>query len=338
MAFELLMAEPVFGVESIHELIDANPALLEHFPQLADKPAPLAIEPPARRLPSALFPTFLDGAARALGESAWRYMQWTRRHHPDALARVTYVRSTMRPYALFDRARLIRAIAVAIVGITSVLLFAFGAEPPLSHLARDAAASAAAARRRARRRAASCASRCRSTTSAMWPSACSTPCARSTGRTTASRSRFSTTRTTTRPRSSRAASRIGGDKGCASTHVRRGTRNGFKAGALAHGLTLTERAVHRDLRRGLRAAARLSSAHGGRLRRSDDRLRPGAMGSPRRGLLVVHAAAGAGDRLPLPGRAGRAIRRRLLHQLHRHRRRLAARQRSRTPAAGARTR
>ena len=41
--------------------------------------------------------------ARALGESAWRYMQWTRRHHPDALERVRYVRSTMHPYALFDR-------------------------------------------------------------------------------------------------------------------------------------------------------------------------------------------------------------------------------------------
>lgn len=103
MAFELLMAEPLFGVGPIRELIGANPALVEHFPQLADKPAPLVVEPLAHRLPSALFPSFLDGAARALGESAWRYMQWTRRHHPDALERVRYVRSTMRPYTLFDR-------------------------------------------------------------------------------------------------------------------------------------------------------------------------------------------------------------------------------------------
>ena len=103
MAFELLMAEPLYGIEPINELIDANPNLLEHFPQLADKPASLLIEPPARRVPAALFPRFLDGAARGLGERAWRYMQWTRRHHPEALARVQYVRSTMRPYALFDR-------------------------------------------------------------------------------------------------------------------------------------------------------------------------------------------------------------------------------------------
>ncbi|MHB8587760.1 MAG: hypothetical protein ACYDA0_02780 [Candidatus Dormibacteraceae bacterium] len=103
MAFELLMAEPVFGIDAIHELIDANPGLLEHFPQLSGKPAPLLIEPPVHRMPAALFPTFLDGAARVLGETAWRYMQWTRRRHPGALARVRYVRSTMRPYALFDR-------------------------------------------------------------------------------------------------------------------------------------------------------------------------------------------------------------------------------------------
>ena len=103
MAFELLMAEPVFGADAVREVIHFNPDLLEHFPQLSDKPAPLLVDPPRRRLPAALFPRFLDGAARALGESAWRYMQWTRRHHPDALARVRYVRSTMRPYTLFDR-------------------------------------------------------------------------------------------------------------------------------------------------------------------------------------------------------------------------------------------
>lgn len=103
MAFELLMSEPVFGVEAIHELIDANPGLLELFPQLARKAAPLLIDTPTRRLPRGLFPGLLDGAARMLGESAWRYMQWTRRERPDALARVAYVRSTMRPYTLFDR-------------------------------------------------------------------------------------------------------------------------------------------------------------------------------------------------------------------------------------------
>ena len=102
MAFELLMAEPVFGADALRGVIRDNPALLEQFPQLSAKPSPLLVDPPRRRLPAALFPGFLDGAARTLGETAWRYMQWTRRHHPDALARVRYVRSTMRPYTLFD--------------------------------------------------------------------------------------------------------------------------------------------------------------------------------------------------------------------------------------------
>lgn len=102
MAYELLVGEPVFAAEIIEDVLDANPALVDHFPQLAGKPAPLQIEPPGWRLPGFLFPRFLDGIARRVGLAAWRYMQWTRRHHPDALARVAYVRSTMRPYTLFD--------------------------------------------------------------------------------------------------------------------------------------------------------------------------------------------------------------------------------------------
>jgi hypothetical protein len=103
MAFELLVAQPVFGLDVLHGVVDANPGLMEHFPQLASRTGQLAITPPRRRVPSALYPRMLDGTARLIGESAWRYMQWTRRGRPDALARVAYVRSTMRPYTLFDR-------------------------------------------------------------------------------------------------------------------------------------------------------------------------------------------------------------------------------------------
>jgi hypothetical protein len=102
MAYELLASEPVFGIETFHEVLGSNPALFDHFPQLAHKAAPQQVEPPAWRVPDQLFPTALDGAARWIGGRAWRYMQWTRRNHPDALARVAYVRETMRPYALFD--------------------------------------------------------------------------------------------------------------------------------------------------------------------------------------------------------------------------------------------
>ena len=101
MAFELLMAQPVFGLEAWGEIVDANPGLLEHFPQLAARPAPLLIEA-RRRVSPRLYPRFLDGPAKMLGRTAWRCMQWTRRNRPDALARVAYVRATMRPYTLFD--------------------------------------------------------------------------------------------------------------------------------------------------------------------------------------------------------------------------------------------
>ncbi len=104
MAFELLTCEPVFGLDSFDEVLAANPALSRHFPQLGARRSADAVRP-RRRLPRCLFPARLDGVARAAGEAAWRYMQWTRRHRPEALAHVAYVRSTMRPYALFDRDR-----------------------------------------------------------------------------------------------------------------------------------------------------------------------------------------------------------------------------------------
>ena len=102
MAYELLVAEPLFGLDVLRQIVDANPALLDNFPQLAYKPAAMLIDPSSRRLPRALFPARLDRPARMLGEAAWRYMQWTRRDRPDALERVAFVRSTMRPYTLFD--------------------------------------------------------------------------------------------------------------------------------------------------------------------------------------------------------------------------------------------
>lgn len=101
MAFELLVSEPVFGMDAMRELLDANQPLLEHFPQLAEK-QPRAVIAASKRAPSFLYPSALDFPAAWLGNAAWAYMQWTRRNRPDALARVAFVRATMRPYTLFD--------------------------------------------------------------------------------------------------------------------------------------------------------------------------------------------------------------------------------------------
>jgi hypothetical protein len=104
MAYELLVGQPVHGADLWQEVVISNPALLDHFPQLAAKRAPWAVDA-RRRLPAWLFPRALDLPARLLGQASWRYMQWTRRHTPEALARVAYVRATMAPYALFDGRR-----------------------------------------------------------------------------------------------------------------------------------------------------------------------------------------------------------------------------------------
>ncbi len=102
MAFELMVSQPLFGCDVFEQIVKLNPELTRHFPQLAGKTAPFAIAAPRTRLPRWLYPAMLDGAARVFGSAAWRYMQWTRRHRPEALARVAFVRETMRPYTLFD--------------------------------------------------------------------------------------------------------------------------------------------------------------------------------------------------------------------------------------------
>ena len=101
MAFELLLGEPVYGAGALAEVVALNPGLLDHFPQLARRVRRRGVDA-APAVPRALYPGWLDHPARWLGRAAWRYMQWTRRDRPDALARVAYVRETMRPYTLFD--------------------------------------------------------------------------------------------------------------------------------------------------------------------------------------------------------------------------------------------
>src|SRR5207302_5333007 len=101
MAYELYRSRPVVGAAFMASVVDANPRLAEHFPQLVER-APPALAEVNARLPPWLYPRWLDRPARLVGRAAWRYMQWTRRDSPEALARVAFVRSTMRPYVLFD--------------------------------------------------------------------------------------------------------------------------------------------------------------------------------------------------------------------------------------------
>lgn len=100
MAYEFLASQPVYGIALWCEAVATNPGLCVHFPQLEDRRFRTVVrDRPA--LPRWLFPAALDAPARSLGHTAWRYMQWTRRKRPEALARVAFVRQTMHPYALF---------------------------------------------------------------------------------------------------------------------------------------------------------------------------------------------------------------------------------------------
>lgn len=102
MAFELMASEPVYGIDVFRSMVAANPGLLEHFPLLAHKGAPFALTPTPPRKARWLRVGAFEGLAKQVGGAGWRYMQWTRRNRPEALARVAFVRKTMRPYALFD--------------------------------------------------------------------------------------------------------------------------------------------------------------------------------------------------------------------------------------------
>jgi hypothetical protein len=102
MAYELLCSRPVFGTRHWRELVVANPKLTEHLPQLGEWATDVEGARPRSVLPGWLFPRWADGPARALGSASWHWMQWTRRKDSEALARVAFVRETMRPYALFE--------------------------------------------------------------------------------------------------------------------------------------------------------------------------------------------------------------------------------------------
>ena len=101
MAYEFMASMPVYGIGLWRQIVATNHGLSEHFPQLEDRRFDTVVRT-RRGLPGWLFPAWLDGVARAVGRAGWRYMQWTRRRRPEALARVAFVRGTMRPYALFD--------------------------------------------------------------------------------------------------------------------------------------------------------------------------------------------------------------------------------------------
>ncbi|WP_218080655.1 hypothetical protein [Anthocerotibacter panamensis] len=98
MALELLLSRPLTGKDYYQEVLDHNPWLTTYFPQLISSSMPL-YRPP---LPAAGVHPLSERLARTMTYFGWRWVMWTRRHNPEALARVAYVRRCQSPYALFE--------------------------------------------------------------------------------------------------------------------------------------------------------------------------------------------------------------------------------------------
>src|SRR5260370_27799397 len=88
MAFELLMSQPVYGVDVFDEVLEANPELLDHFPQLGYGSRTRGVDSSGRSpVPAWVFSPSLDGAAPRPGNAALRRTHWEPRHQPCAPAR-----------------------------------------------------------------------------------------------------------------------------------------------------------------------------------------------------------------------------------------------------------
>ena len=122
------------------------------------------------------------------------------------------------------------------------------------------------------------------------------------------------------------------------SYIHRTDRTGYKAGALEAGMKVAQGRVHRDLRRRLHSARRLPDADRSLLHQPQDRDGADALGPRQRGLLAADQDSGDPARRALRARARQPQSRRLLLQLQRHRRHLAARRPSTTAAAGSTTR
>ncbi len=109
-------------------------------------------------------------------------------------------------------------------------------------------------------------------------------------------------------------------------YLHRVDRTRLQGGRARGGAERGDRRVHRDLRCGLHSAARFPAADAPVLRdRPEDRHGAGPLGAHQPGLLAAHEDPVDPARRALRARARRTQSRRVLLQLQRHRRRLAAR-------------
>jgi hypothetical protein len=110
LAFELMRCRPLYGADRFRTLLEDNPWLRRYFPQLYDpawEDEVTAEANPVGRFLASLerWPSVLrivEAASKGIAWILYRYVQWTRRRSPEAVARMAFLRRVKWPYEVFQ--------------------------------------------------------------------------------------------------------------------------------------------------------------------------------------------------------------------------------------------
>ncbi|MDX1534257.1 MAG: hypothetical protein R3291_01390 [Thermoplasmata archaeon] len=110
LAYELMRCRPLHGASHFESILRDNLWVSDYFPQLLERRATSQVAPdpnPFGRFLLSLVnaPRLLrvvDGMCRGLSWMIYQFVQWTRRHNPEARARMEYLRRVKYPYEVFQ--------------------------------------------------------------------------------------------------------------------------------------------------------------------------------------------------------------------------------------------
>ena len=110
LAFELMRCRPLHGVDHFVSMLRDNAWLADYFPQLLKRHWTSEITSdanPVGRFLLALAKAprlmrILDVVSRGLAWMMYQFVQWTRRHNPEARERIEFLRRVKYPYEVFQ--------------------------------------------------------------------------------------------------------------------------------------------------------------------------------------------------------------------------------------------
>lgn len=99
MALELFLSQPLRGREYFRGVLGCNSWLDDYFPQVRSQGLVCSDKQPVHQ---SRWSSLGEQFCRHTTYLGWQWVMWTRRHNPEALARVEQVRKHQSPYALFE--------------------------------------------------------------------------------------------------------------------------------------------------------------------------------------------------------------------------------------------